>query len=170
MAKRRAVNGVSLRVTVRDQFTPGRGGSADIVVAKDRPGGLRAYCPPGRLARAGRFLLTDDGTGALAWSVTDPAPQEAPDAYADADLAQVLAMPRRQRSKRGVMRLLGCGTDRAMRILGVCREMGEYDPADWSSGKNGEDRSGAILPENGPVPPSEDSEQGRRPGDMDGGE
>ncbi|MHB1740005.1 MAG: AAA family ATPase, partial [Actinomycetes bacterium] len=45
LAKRRAINGASLRATVDEAFAPGRGGSTSLTIAKDRPGGLRAHCP-----------------------------------------------------------------------------------------------------------------------------
>ncbi|MDV6293304.1 AAA family ATPase [Rhodococcus aetherivorans] len=57
-AKRRAVGGVSIRVRVKDAFTPGKGGSAYLSVNKDRHGGLRAHCPTGdREPLAGVFEL-----------------------------------------------------------------------------------------------------------------
>ena len=71
-AKKRAVGGVSLRVSVGDQFTPGRGGSAHITIAKDRHGGLRQHCSTAdREPLAGTFVLqvTDNATG---WHVTAP--------------------------------------------------------------------------------------------------
>ena len=43
-AKRRAVGGVSIRVTIKEQFAPGRVGSAYLALNKDRHGGLRRHC------------------------------------------------------------------------------------------------------------------------------
>jgi hypothetical protein len=72
-AKRRAVGGVSMRVTLKDPFVPGRGGRAALTVHKDRHGGLRKYCPPpqGGEASAGTFVLEqhDDQT---IWHVAAP--------------------------------------------------------------------------------------------------
>lgn len=42
-AKRRAIDGAYLRVTLRRAFTPGQGGSAVITVNKDRHGGVREH-------------------------------------------------------------------------------------------------------------------------------
>lgn len=42
MAKKRAVDGAYLRCRVVDPFAPGRGGKAELTIAKDRHGGLRA--------------------------------------------------------------------------------------------------------------------------------
>lgn len=57
-AKRRAIGGVSLRVTVKDAFTPGSGGAAYLKVNKDRHGGLREHCPTGdREPLAGTFTM-----------------------------------------------------------------------------------------------------------------
>lgn len=76
-AKKRAIGGVSLRVKVKDSFTPGKGGSAYLSVNKDRHGGLRAHCPTGdREPLAGLFKLTvwhGEGTDdVLQWEVTAP--------------------------------------------------------------------------------------------------
>lgn len=71
-AKRRSVGGVSIRVTVNDPFTPGRGGSAFLSLNKDRHGGLRRYCPAeGREPSAGLFKL-DSHDDTIAWSVVAP--------------------------------------------------------------------------------------------------
>ncbi len=44
LAKLRAINGASYRVTVAEPFSPGLGGAASLVVHKDRPGGVREHC------------------------------------------------------------------------------------------------------------------------------
>lgn len=71
-AKRRAIGGVSLRVTVNEPFAPGRKGSAWLAVNKDRHGGLRRWCPAeGPEPPAGLFIL--DGTGhRITCSITAP--------------------------------------------------------------------------------------------------
>ncbi len=77
LAKRRAVNGVTLHVTVAEQFVPGSGGAANMVIHKDRPGGLRGHCPPpdkGRRQPAGRFVMRPIGDGLVSWVVTAPRP------------------------------------------------------------------------------------------------
>ena len=71
-AKRRVIGGVSLRVTIRDAFTPGKGGAAHLTVSKDRHGGLRQHCPTGdREPLAGTFVMTaqDDETE---WRIVAP--------------------------------------------------------------------------------------------------
>jgi len=96
-AKRRAIGGVSLRMTIRDAFTPGRGGAAHITVNKDRHGGLREHCPTGdREPLAGTFTMTveDDLTR---WQIRAPAgdernPAEAADP-ADVDALKALDPP-----------------------------------------------------------------------------
>lgn len=71
-AKKRAV-ALSLRVTIADQFVPGRGGSAHITIVKDRHGGLRQHCPTGdREPLAGTFVMrTVDGV--TTWHLAAPA-------------------------------------------------------------------------------------------------
>ncbi len=76
-AKRRAIGGVSIRVKVKDAFTPGHGGAAYLSVNKDRHGGLRAHCPTGdREPLAGVFKLNAFTDGVLTWTVTAPADGE----------------------------------------------------------------------------------------------
>lgn len=76
-AKRRAIGGVSIRVKVRQPFTPGHGGTATLVVNKDRHGGLRAHCPVGdREPVAGTFKLLAFKEGVLEWAIYPPADGE----------------------------------------------------------------------------------------------
>ncbi|MBB2990249.1 hypothetical protein FHR72_001717 [Mycolicibacterium iranicum] len=76
-AKRRAIGGSSIRVKVKQPFTPGHGGSATLIVNKDRHGGLRAHCPVGdREPVAGTFKLLAFNEGALAWVIDAPAKGE----------------------------------------------------------------------------------------------
>jgi hypothetical protein len=76
-AKRRAIGGVSIRVKVKQPFTPGHGGSATLVVNKDRHGGLRAHCPVGdREPVAGTFKLLAFNDGVLEWAIYPPADGE----------------------------------------------------------------------------------------------
>lgn len=76
IAKKRAVNGSTIRVTVHQQFVPGRGGSANLSLEKDRGGGLRGNCPPPdkgkRSQAAGRFVMKPHDDGTLNWWVTNP--------------------------------------------------------------------------------------------------
>ena len=96
-AKKRAVGGVSLRVTVAEQFSPGRGGAAHVAIGKDRHGGLRAARPTGdREPLAGTFRLYPDGDSRR-WAVHAPAgnernPSAAP-AAADLDAIRQLDPP-----------------------------------------------------------------------------
>lgn len=76
-AKRRAIGGVSLRVKVKKPFTPGHGGSATLLVNKDRHGGVRAHCPVGdREPVAGTFKLLAFNDGVLEWAIYPPADGE----------------------------------------------------------------------------------------------
>lgn len=94
-AKRRAIGGVSIRVKVKDAFTPGHGGSAYLSVNKDRHGGLRAHCPTGdREPLAGVFKLNAFTDGVLTWAVAAPAVGERnPDETAPpGDIAAIAAL------------------------------------------------------------------------------
>ncbi len=60
-AKKRAIGGTMLRVTVADAFTPGKGGSAHVTIAKDRHGGLRSHRPTGdKEPLAATFRMSGD--------------------------------------------------------------------------------------------------------------
>ncbi|MFD6883010.1 hypothetical protein [Rhodococcus sp. NPDC060084] len=72
LAKSRVLGGCSISVTMARQFRPGHGGACDLVVAKDRHGGVRAHCPPGKQQSAGTFELADQEDGSLSWLITPP--------------------------------------------------------------------------------------------------
>jgi len=103
-AKKRAVGGVSLRVTIADQFAPGHGGSAHVTIAKDRHGGLRQHCGNAdREPLAGTFVMRVDDTGP-SWHIAAPAdgqrnPAEAPE---QADLDALAALDPAPASVRDV--------------------------------------------------------------------
>ncbi|MGN5238086.1 AAA family ATPase [Rhodococcus sp. SJ-3] len=73
VAKSRVLGGCSISVTVTRQFRPGHGGACDLVVAKDRHGGVRAHCSSAKRQSAGTFELTDHENGSLSWLITPPA-------------------------------------------------------------------------------------------------
>ena len=79
-AKKRAIGGTMLRVTVVQPFTPGMGGSAELTIDKDRHGGLRAKSGPGTRPLAGVFTLRQLDGGALGWTIRPPEPGETPSA------------------------------------------------------------------------------------------
>lgn len=73
-AKRRAVGGLSVRVTVERPFAPGMGGSAKLQLNKDRHGGVRrnfATDAGGGEPVVGRFTLTPaaDGHEGVDWEI-----------------------------------------------------------------------------------------------------
>lgn len=126
VAKGRTVGGTSLRVTLREPFTPGRGGSAVLSIRKDRPGGLRAKSPGGSGERAAGVFRLDSTEDALAWTLT---PATDADAVTSAqmsgaayipssdELAAVHALPESSRTQRGVKEALGAGSDKAVQII-----------------------------------------------------
>ncbi|MFE1592110.1 AAA family ATPase [Nocardia sp. NPDC058705] len=130
-AKRRAIGGVALRVTVQDAFAPGSGGSACLTVNKDRHGGVRQHCPPGREPVAGRFELKPTSTEGLLESfihapdTTDRPPSftisgEPSDSLAD-DVAELDKLDPPPQSKRDVQDRMSWGGTRASRALGAWR-------------------------------------------------
>jgi hypothetical protein len=143
-AKRRAIGGVSLRVTVKDAFAPGRGGAAWLQVNKDRHGGLKQHCPTGgKEPSAGLFRLvpreTDDGRAILDAVISAPGEDDQPpptsfaiggsdaarqkaEVKLAADVAQLEALDQEPKSKRDVQVRLKWGSDRAQNALNAWRE------------------------------------------------
>lgn len=130
LAKRRAVNGVTLRVTTAETFAPGRGGAASMTVEKDRPGGVRAHCPvDGKKQPAGRFVMTPRLDGTVSWKVTTPSftkGDEAAEQIASqrlaADIATVAGLHPPAKSQRDIQERCKWGGDRALRALRGLRE------------------------------------------------
>lgn len=117
-AKRRTTNGVSLRVTVSQVFVPGRGGAANLMVHKDRPGGVRAHCPTGRPQPAGRFVMEPVADGGLRWWITDPNTiRESTAADQADDVAELDALDPPPTSVRDVKDRTRWGTTRASEAL-----------------------------------------------------
>lgn len=69
--KKSAVSGAAYLVRMRDQFAPGRCGRAELVVAKDRRGKVRAISSD---KQAGTFILNSDSDG-CAWQIVPGAPR-----------------------------------------------------------------------------------------------
>ncbi|MCP9621768.1 AAA family ATPase [Nocardia otitidiscaviarum] len=131
-AKRRAIGGVALRVTVQHAFAPGSGGSAWLTVNKDRHGGVRQHCPPGREPVAGRFELKPSSIQGLLEPIihepqsADRAPSftiggEPLDSLA-ADVAELDKLDPPPQSKRDVQDRMSWGGTRASRALGAWRQ------------------------------------------------
>jgi hypothetical protein len=120
-AKRRAVSGASIRVTVKDQFVPGRGGSAWLTVNKDRHGGLRRHCPPGTgEPSAGLFSLTAlPGGDGLSWDITPPQQRdrEQISGVGSGDLLALDQLDPPPRSVRDVAERMRWGNDRTTASL-----------------------------------------------------
>ena len=122
-AKRRAVGGVSIRVTIKDQFVPGKGGSAWLTVNKDRHGGLRQFCPRGdREPSAGLFTLEHLGDR-LVWNLRAPSDVDAGliIGVAPADLDALSKLEPPPESVRDVKERMGWGSTRATKALEAWR-------------------------------------------------
>lgn len=137
-AKRRAIGGVSIRVRVKDAFTPGQGGSAYLTVNKDRHGGLRKHCPTGdREPLAGIFKLSEYAGGLLEAEISAPKDGEsAPKSFsisgsdserAEADAAALNDLDPAPKSKRDVQDRMGWGSDRATEALRTWRNSRKED-------------------------------------------
>jgi hypothetical protein len=146
-AKGRAVGGVMLRVTVKDQFAPGNGGSCYLNIKKDRHGGLRASSPAGdKEPLAGTFKMFPDSTFAVF------APQQGertPDAAPGVDLAELQAMDPEPENVRDVMERLKWGSSRATVALRVYRNqlLPVTETQGRVTGTQSATRSGAVPEE-----------------------
>jgi hypothetical protein len=119
-AKARAIGGTMLRVTIKEQFAPGRGGSAYLNIKKDRHGGLRAASPSGdKEPLAGTFKMFPDSSFTV-YAPTDG--ERVPEAAPGADLAELNALDPPPESVRDVMARLQWGNHRAALTLRVWRE------------------------------------------------
>lgn len=120
-AKRRAVSGASVRVTVKEQFVPGRGGSALLTINKHRHGGLRQHCPVGgREPPAGVFVLTGAADGrCLDWRISPPQVRDGErlPGVSGGDLLGLDQLDPPPRSVRDVADRLHWGNDRATAAL-----------------------------------------------------
>ncbi|WP_111767918.1 recombinase RecA [Nakamurella deserti] len=119
-AKRRTVSGASIRVTVKEQFVPGRGGSAVLTVNKDRHGGLRRHCPLGsKEPPAGTFSVIPLPDGALGWDIAPPHHLDAEhlSGVAQPDLAALDRLDPPPRSVRDAAERLRWGNDRTTAAL-----------------------------------------------------
>lgn len=120
VAKARAVGGVMLRVTVKDQFSPGNGGSCYLNIKKDRHGGLRASSPTGdKEPLAGTFKMFPDSTFAV---FAPNQGERTPDAAPGVDLAELQRLDPAPESVRDVMERLKWGSGRATLALRVFRD------------------------------------------------
>lgn len=135
-AKKRAIGGVSLRVSVAEAYAPGRGGSSALEIHKDRHGGLRATCPStDREPLAGMFVLSTVN-GDTTWSVRAPSDGErAPDQAApEADIDAIAALDPAPETVEDARARLKWRKGRAGKALRAYRE-----------------RTGSTVPGSGPI-------------------
>ncbi|UOD81987.1 DNA recombination/repair protein RecA [Paenarthrobacter ureafaciens] len=154
VAKARAVGGVMLRVTVKESYSPGNGGSSYLNIKKDRHGGLRANSPSGdKEPLAGTFKMYPDSSYAV---FAPDAGERMPSAAPAIDLATLKAMDPAPASVRDVKERLGWGTNRATVALKVFREAfpvphiegaGTGTPLDPSSASVPEEQGTGLLGE-----------------------
>lgn len=157
-AKTRAIGGVSIRVTIKDAFTPGKGGSCYLAIRKDRHGGLRAKSPTdSKEPLAGTFKLNPEGHDS-SWTLWAPeAGERMPEAVPAQDLAAIRALAVEPTSVRELATLMGWGKDRAGNALRVYRQQLSSVPETRGTGTGTDpDRHPSSVPELS----FEDTEQG----------
>lgn len=137
-AKKRAIGGTMLRVTVAEAFTPGKGGAASVTIAKDRAGGLRKHRPTGdREPLAATFVMTGDFDHP--WSLRAPRDGERNPAEAvpQADLDQLTALDPPPTSVRDARSRLKWNNERATHAM---REWRRYRVTDSKGAVTGNTR------------------------------
>lgn len=109
-------------MTLLNDHVPGMGGASTLEVWKDRKGGVRVNCPPGRQPACGTFRLTPI-TGGLSWSITPPTGHEKPSlaAVAEGDADALAALDPPPESVADVKERKARGTDRAAAALRALR-------------------------------------------------
>lgn len=125
-AKRRAIGGVSLRVSVSEAYAPGRGGSSALTIHKDRHGGLRAACPSNDREPLAAMFVLSTVDGLTSWSLRAPVEGErAPDQVPEAeDVAAVAALDPAPATVEEARKRLGWRKARAAKAMKGWREQG----------------------------------------------
>lgn len=124
MAKKRAVDGLMLRASIRQPFAPGRGGIAALLIVKDRPGGARAATPPGDDEPC--YAMFELSTTWQFRPITGTTNEHITDAKLAADIANLTAAGLNENSsQRDVKARLHWGSDRAINALKALREQSE---------------------------------------------
>jgi hypothetical protein len=113
-AKKRAVDGIMLRVSIVEPFAPGKGGAASLSIVKDRHGGVRAITNTGGAEPvAGVFRLTSRDSKAT-WEIH---PGRSADMKLGDDVRELLALDQSPTSKTDVMKRMGWGSDRSQKAI-----------------------------------------------------
>lgn len=127
VAKKRAVDGVMLRVDLARPFVPGGGGRARLLIVKDRHGGVRECSPGGgKTPLAASFEL--QAGAEVSWRLWAPTPagdhEQSDDTHAARlapDVQTLADMTPPPSSRRDVQARTNWGTDRALRALAAWR-------------------------------------------------
>lgn len=152
VAKKRAVDGVMLRVSVRRQFRPGHGGMAALTIVKDRHGGVRQVCPAGEREPLAAMFEINPGDW-LGAKLIAPTIQHSTTSQADVD--HLLSLSPAPTSVRDVKTRMGWGTGRssaAWREFGEIAPDGRVPPFLPKGGGTGEHSRSLFLGTPGNVP------------------
>ncbi|AZZ54309.1 hypothetical protein C1I64_12685 [Rathayibacter festucae DSM 15932] len=123
-AKKRAIDGIILRVTIIEAFTLGRGGKSALNILKDRHGAVRAASPVGdREPLAAVFEMTAHGNAlnAKLWAPTGQTPNVVPPATVKADADRLDHLDPAPKSVRDVQTRCTWSSRRATAALGHWR-------------------------------------------------
>ena len=146
-AKKRVVGGVSLRVTVAEQFRPGQGGACHLTIAKDRHGGLRKHrTGSDKEPLAGTFRLFGD-VDPRPWDVFAPAEgQRNPTEQAAPDLvARLLELDPLPTSGEEAAKVLRCRKADALKALKEAREARTVPGSHTRGGNREPEPAGTLL-------------------------
>lgn len=132
IAKKRAVDGVMLRVRVVDRFVPGKGGTASMNIVKDRHGGVRAITNTGGEEPMAAFfvLAPNEGRPGSTFEFhTGRSEEQKSSDRLEADIAFIAALEAKPTSKESLQAAVrahssdgkGWSNDRAMAALKAWR-------------------------------------------------
>lgn len=117
-AKKRAIGGAMLRVSVADAFTPGKGGASHVTIAKDRHGGLRSHRPTGdREPIAATFRMSSDFDQPWALIAPTEGARNPTEAAPEDDVASIAALDPAPTSVRDARSRLKWNNQRASRAF-----------------------------------------------------
>lgn len=131
-AKRRAIGGVSIRVTINEQFAPGQKGSCFLSLNKDRHGGLRRWCNPDTKEPTIGLFELDSTTGDLLWNLRPPVLGDSAkvNGVSEDDVEALSELDPPPASVRDVKDRLKWGSTRATRVLNEWRNRSRNVPGE----------------------------------------
>jgi hypothetical protein len=131
-AKRRSTGGACVRVTIDEQFAPGRKGSCILSLNKDRHGGLRRWCSSDNKEPTIGVFELDSTTGDLDWHLRTPVLGDSAkvNGVAEDDIAALGELDPPPTSVRDARKRMTWGSTRATKALAEWRARSRNVPGE----------------------------------------